>query len=150
MSLDHEPGSSVPATPGAAGPMITDQLTLRVALSAAIGTVTGVDRVEPTLRSALAAVVADAGRALHRLSSAPAGAADALAVAVVDHHLGRTDVAVDVATLTQRPAIDIAREIRAVIMTTLTLHGRTPGRVEVSVLDITAPTDEAAMPPDVL
>lgn len=149
MNLDHEPGSSVPATPGAAGPVITDQLTLRVALSAAIGSVTGVDRVEPTLRSALAAVVADAGRALHRLSSAPAGAADALAVGV-DHHLGHTDVAVDVATLTQRPAIDIAREIRAVIMTTLTLHGRTPGRVEVSVLDITAPTDEAAMPPDVL
>lgn len=139
MATEHDHPVPSPA------PVVTDELTLRVALSDAIASVPGVDRVEPTLRSALAAVVADAGRSLHRLTAASAGTVDSLAVGV-DHHLGRTDVAVDVATLSVRPALDIARDLRAAIITTLTVHGRTPGRVEVSVLDITPRTDEIAMP----
>lgn len=116
---------------------------LRIELGQTLTDVEGVVRVEPTLRSALAAVTAGAVQSL--IGRGSPGAAQALGIDLdqrtgVDAQIW-TDVTADIATWPGRPAADVARAARTAVRDALTARGLTPGQVVVNVMDIEEESD---------
>ena len=104
---------------------------LRDALAAATQDVDGVVRLEPTLRNAL--------RRLHVGSTVllnGRGARSAADGIELHRRLDVVDVHVDLVTSGERPAADVAREVRRALVDVLVGHDLRAGSIGVAVLSV--------------
>lgn len=116
---------------------------LAARLESLILAVDGVDRLQPTLRRAVASITADAVQratpAVARLVRPGSAGLD-----VRWRRDGCVDVSVDLSTNHQRTALDVGRSVRRVVRDALRQSGQQPGAITVTVLDVVA--DEPATP----